>query len=416
MGNRIPVPLELDDFEVEDAQVVNGTLEVRVRSTFPRACHHCGSMSVIGHGRNERRIRHCAIGRQTVLLWNQRRYRCVDCGRTCRERHPEIAGQRSITARFRWHLFERACSRPFAHVAADEGVTGYRVVEAFEAHAEAALVCDFPLPRVLSLDESAFRRRRRFQTVVCDPEHRTLLALGDGRDRSSTLSLLESLDPGIKSGVETVVIDCHWGFRQAVEEHLPGVRLVADRFHVQRSIDQAALKVRVRCGRKPRQLQVGRDGGTARQKYPRNYPNAFQIRHVFAKRGNRLSVGKREWLESVLWSYPDMHLAWELKEQFRALYKNVDPDNARNYLKAWCTAALRSRIPAFGTLALRIRKHFDGIVAAVEWGLSNSRLEGINAKIRLINNRAHGHKTAKALTASIYLSLGGITIKLPTQR
>ena len=40
---------------------------------------------------------------------------------------------------------------------------------------------------------------------------------------------------------------------------------------------------------------------------------------------------------------------------------------------------------AFVTLARRIRRHFDGIVAAVEHGLSNSRLEGINAKIRLIN-------------------------------
>jgi transposase len=52
---------------------------------------------------------------------------------------------------------------------------------------------------------------------------------------------------------------------------------------------------------------------------------------------------------------------------------------------------------------------------AVEWGLSNSRIEGINAKIRLINNRAHGHRSAEALTASIYLTLGGITIPLPTE-
>ena len=46
--------------------------------------------------------------------------------------------------------------------------------------------------------------------------------------------------------------------------------------------------------------------------------------------------------------------------------------------------------------------------------LSNSRVEGINAKIRLINNRAHGHHTADALIATTYLTLGGITVPLPT--
>jgi len=39
----------------------------------------------------------------------------------------------------------------------------------------------------------------------------------------------------------------------------------------------------------------------------------------------------------------------------------------------------------------RIRKHLDAIVAAVQLSLSNSRLEGINAKIRLIQRRGYGH-------------------------
>jgi hypothetical protein len=40
----------------------------------------------------------------------------------------------------------------------------------------------------------------------------------------------------------------------------------------------------------------------------------------------------------------------------------------------------------------RIEEHFDAIVAAVELGLSNSRLEGINAKIRLIQRRGYGFR------------------------
>ena len=65
--------------------------------------------------------------------------------------------------------------------------------------------------------------------------------------------------------------------------------------------------------------------------------------------------------------------------------------DARAYLKRWCTAAKRSRIPAFANLVRRIEKHADAIVAAVELGPSNSRLEGINAKIRLAQRRGFGY-------------------------
>jgi transposase len=107
---------------------------------------------------------------------------------------------------------------------------------------------------------------------------------------------------------------------------------------------------------------------------------------------------------------------WELKEQLRDLYRGTDPAAARAYLKRWCTSAKRSRIPAFVNLVRRIEKHFDAIIAAVELGLSNSRLEGINAKIRLIQRRGYGFRNLDALTAAIYLCLGGISLNLPTEK
>lgn len=67
-------------------------------------------------------------------------------------------------------------------------------------------------------------------------------------------------------------------------------------------------------------------------------------------------------------------------------------------------------------LSKTIRAHRDGILAAVELGLSNSKLEGLNSKIRLINHRGYGHHSAAAVIAMIYLCCGGITVRLPTER
>ncbi len=63
-----------------------------------------------------------------------------------------------------------------------------------------------------------------------------------------------------------------------------------------------------------------------------------------------------------------------------------------------------------------MRNNRERILAAVELGLSNSKLEGLNSKIRLINHRGYGHHSAAALNAMIYLCCGDITVELPTQR
>ena len=81
----------------------------------------------------------------------------------------------------------------------------------------------------------------------------------------------------------------------------------------------------------------------------------------------------------------------------------------------WLSWACRSRIPAIVTLSRTIRAHREGILAAVELALSNSKLEGLASKIRLINHRGYGHHSAAALIAMIYLCAGGITIELPTK-
>ncbi|HEX2275378.1 MAG TPA: transposase, partial [Acidimicrobiales bacterium] len=78
--------------------------------------------------------------------------------------------------------------------------------------------------------------------------------------------------------------------------------------------------------------------------------------------------------------------------------------------------ACRSRIPSFVALSKTVRADRQRILAAVEVGLSNSRLEGLNSKIRLITHRGYGHHSAAAVIGMIYLCCGGITVKLPTER
>jgi transposase len=109
-----------------------------------------------------------------------------------------------------------------------------------------------------------------------------------------------------------------------------------------------------------------------------------------------------------------LYRGWQLKESLRDLYRLRNPQDAPEHLEWWLRWASRSRIPAFVKLAKTVRKNRERILAAVELNLSNSKLEGLNSKIRLINHRGYGHHSAEAVIAMIYLCCGGLTIELPT--
>jgi transposase len=91
----------------------------------------------------------------------------------------------------------------------------------------------------------------------------------------------------------------------------------------------------------------------------------------------------------------------------------ADPNDAAPHLDWWLAWACRSRIPAFVALSRTVRANRQQIIGAIELGLSNSKLEGLNSKIRLINHRGYGHHSAAAIIAMIYFCCGGVTVELP---
>lgn len=389
MVDRIDVPLELSDFDVTGSEVVDGILEVTVRSTRRPACHHCGSLSVTGHGRNERLIRDRACAYPCVLRWLQRRFRCNDCHQTFRERHPEIAGRRRVTERFRRGLFERACTEPFTDVAVSEKVTPYRVLEAFEHHAARELrERDVAPPRVLAIDESAFRKRFRFHTVFSDPERGDIFDLVDGRGRGSVYGGLVSMSDQVRASIETVVMDCHWPYRRAIEDVLPHVRIVADKFHVIRAIDAAAQRVRVRHGRRIR--VIGRDGGLARQKNPRFVPEVWQNRWTFMKRASQLSHEEASTLEPIFETLPEVATAWLLKEQFVVMYDAPGRVEAEKRLELWLDQITAAGIPEFLNTWRTLQWWREEILNYFEDRVTNAFAEGITNWIKVVKRRSYG--------------------------
>lgn len=388
MAEGIEVPLELEDFDVTSSVLVDGVLEVHVRSTFPTACFHCGSRDVIGHGRHQRRLHDRPCGYPTVLVWDQQRVRCRDCGRTSRQRHPEVPGRRATTHRFRGLLFDQACRRNFTDVASDNGVSHYRVVEAFDAHAPAALP---PMTHdgVLAMDESSFRRPFGFVTVLFDPLGRVALEMQPGRTQGSAMALLWSLPAASRASVRAVVIDCHWPFRKAVHAVLPDANVIADRFHVVRAVDAAAQRVRARHGRRPRTERISRDGGTSRQHNPANDPSVYRARFTFQKRAHALNPDERSALDELFARAPEVGVAYWMKEAFSAIYDAPDRTEAERRLAVW-EHNLAGAPPELQAVWRTLRWWRDEILAYFPDRLTNAFAEGATNKIKVLKRAAYG--------------------------
>ena len=257
----------------------------------------------------------------------------------------------------------------------------------------------------IGVDEISYRRGRKFLTIVADHDTGRVVWVGQERSKEAFADFFAALGQRRTAALEAISMDASSIYLPVVREQAPHTTICLDPFHIIKWCNEALDTVfRAHTPDLPAE--------TGWRPSRRNWRRA---RHALRVGAEKLDDDQRAFLNTLRRARYRLFRAWELKEQLRDLYRVVEPDHAPEHLKAWITRALRSRITAYRTLARRLRKHFDAIIAAVQLGLSNSRLEGINAKIRVIQRRGYGFRNLNSLTAMIYLCLGGITITLPTQ-
>ena len=274
----------------------------------------------------------------------------------------------------------------------------------------------------IGVDEVSYRKGHRYLTVVADHDRDgAVIWAGEGRDHTVLEEFYDLLGEDGCAALEAVSLDMGGAYEKATNNKAAQARQCVDPFHIVKLANEAIDKAR-------RQAWNAERRANPATKRPRGRPPA----------GSAPPVNKPRWVKHTRWALlkdPDalnddqlatldalrrersvLYRCWQLKEGLRDLFRLRHPEKAGVHLDWWLAWACRCRIPPFVTLSKTIRANRDRILAAIELGLSNSKLEGLNSKIRLINHRGYGHHSAAALIAMIYLCCGGITVELPTER
>jgi len=256
--------------------------------------------------------------------------------------------------------------------------------------------------RRIGLDEISYRKHHKYLTLVADHESGDVVWGGEGKSGKTLDGFLDALGEEGRTGIELVSLDMSAAFIERLRKRLPRATLVFDPFHVVKLGNDAVDKVR--------RAQVRALAGEARAQAVKN------TRWILLKAPENLDGVEKLKLALLGKANRPLYRAYLLKEALRDVYAAPTAAGARRRLRAWLAWASRSRLPAFVKLARTLRKYFDGVLAAVEHGLSNGRLEGLNSKVRLLSHRAFGFHSAEALLALVYLCCSGIDIPLPSDR
>jgi hypothetical protein len=94
-------------------------------------------------------------------------------------------------------------------------------------------------PQILGIDEHFFTRRHGYATTFCDLKNHKIYDVVLGRSEASLEGYLARLEG--KHLVQLVCMDLATGYRALVRKHFPQAKIVADRFHVIRTVNHHFL-------------------------------------------------------------------------------------------------------------------------------------------------------------------------------
>ncbi len=217
----------------------------------------------------------------------------------------------------------------------------------------------------MSIDEISQRKGHKdFATVVCDIERGKLVEVIDSHQQEDIIKVLKQQPIEVRERVEEVSVDMWGGFPKVVQEVFPNARLVFDRFHVMKPVNEELNKVR-------KQTAMTVKGS----------------KFILLKNGVNLTTSEQTKLAPILRHSQRLKLAYELKEEFREIFETCNTvEDGKEQLLRW----LKKARSVYCDVLTTIRNHLDGICNYFLSRTTSGVMEGINNRLKLIKRQAYG--------------------------
>ena len=210
---------------------------------------------------------------------------------------------------------------------------------------------------------------------MSDLDRGKLLEVIDNHTIAGVTEALMEQPSDLREQVEEVSVDMWGGFPKVIEQVFPNARIVFDRFHVMKKVNDALNKFRKLLGL-----------------------TAKRSKYLLLKNFNHLSEENKQELEQVLSESPCLRIAYEMKEEFRLIYQTSKTfKSGQLQIEEW----LRYAQLFYQEATQTIRKHLSGICNYFISRTTSGVMEGINNKIKLIKRQGYGFTNFKNFRARL---------------
>ena len=250
--------------------------------------------------------------------------------------------------------------------------------------------------KAVGIDEISYGKRHKYATIVYDLERSCVVWVGQGKGRETIDQFFdEALSDYQKNKIKLASCDMSQAYIGAIEAHCPNAKLVLDRFHIAKALNEAVDDVR---------KEQWRNASVDDRKALKG------LRWLLYRHSSNRSKKDSRILNALKKGNRRIHRAWVLKDEFEHFWDYKAPWAAEKFLKGWITTALKSRLEPIRKIAKTIRKHKDRIITFIETRLTNAISEGLNRIIKIVKNRASGFRTLQAFEDMIFLTVGDVDI------
>ena len=339
------------------------------------ACPFCGQKNLHVKARYKRKVKDMMIYNHGVWLEiNSRKFICKSCNETFTEEYDAIAKGSQITKRLADHIKTESLIKPFKEVADIYGVSNPHVRRLFDEYIEELdknrVVT---APKILGIDE--VHLHKMYCCVFVDNGNRTVLDIIPSRNKPDVIKYLKQLPN--KENIKCVTIDMWRGYKSAVNEVIPGVPIVIDKFHVIKELQKY--------------LDISRKS-ISNSLDKTNRINLKHARSLLLYGSENLTQAQNDKLNEIFKYYPELEMPYLFKEAFRNIYLSETRAEAEDAYDSWIDECKIVGLDVHYGEFIRTVNHWrEEIFNYFDYRYTNAITESINSHIREIDSSGRGY-------------------------
>ena len=247
----------------------------------------------------------------------------------------------------------------------------------------------------IGVDEISYCKGKKYATVVYNLDTSKVVWISKGKGRETIDYFFKNLlSETQRKSIKFASCDMARAYLGAIKEFCPNAKLVIDKFHIVKALNEAIDQLRKEQWRNLH--------GEDKKKFR-------GLRWLLFRHSSHRSKSETRTLNELKKSNRRIHRAWVLKDEFEAFWDYLYKGSAKSFLKGWITAA-RSRLGPLKKFANTLENHMENILTYIGTGITNAVSEGVNRVIRFVKNRASGYRSFLAFTDIVYLVIGDLNI------